>query len=475
MMGLNSEVKPNPPTCRPSEHPYSVPGADVDPTKPGPGMDGGGPPKAPPFPRMDSIDVLDGKLYIAENPYAEISGDITGSAMTGASYKTDEVCLNGLYVGGKSEYSIKDSSFELKGHGIDDFAGIGSAVMVNNEAKVEMENVTITTHGAIRPCTVATGDSTLIVRNCVLDARGGEIPSTYVPRIASGMMEPPPGLKLGGNCRTHLSMGNSKAYFYDSKILANTWAALSTDGCTDELYLEANNCDVVCEDVGYAAYADGGCRDVLNDCRVSVATHVAIIAGDAWVKFNRNTVKSGQYGCMLHCIRGHYTETSEAHIVGGEWDVGDTLFFVKSQNCYVKLDGAKVTGCKYLVHSIINDDSAKTEVPDDMKLKCYGVNAIIANGDYEGDIVNEDVDRTMNVTIQNATVKGVIEDAYVKLDNSKWAATGDSSVCLVGDVSAEQIDAAAGVVVSAIAGEGCALMGEYALASGGKLVVSELA
>lgn len=469
---IDTAIKPCPPTCRPSEHPASIPGSDVEPGKPGPGMPGGGPPKAPPFPRMDSIDVLDGKAYIAETPYAEITGTITDTEMKDASYKTEEVCLNGLYIGGDSVYAIKDSDFDLVGYGIDDFAGNGSAIMVNDSAKAEMENVNVTTHGVIRPCTVVTGTGTLIVKDCVLDAKGGEIPASYVPRVASGMMEPPPGLKLGGNCRTHLSMGNSRAYFYDSKILAHSWAALSTDGSWGDQYLEANNCDVVCETVGYGTYADNGCHNVLNDCRISVDTHVAIIAGDAWVKLNNCTVSSNQYGCMLHGIRGHYTEVTEAHIVGGEWKVDEALFFVKSENVYLKLDGAKVTTGKYLIHAIVNEDPAATKVPEDMKCKVYGVNAVIANGDYAGDIVNEDTDRTLNVTIQNAKVTGAIVDAYISLEGSQWTATADSSVCLVGAVAAQQIDAAAGITVTAKAGEGCALKGEYVLASGGKLVVA---
>ena len=469
---VTAELKPCPPTCRPSEHPGSVPGADVEPGKPGPGFPGGGPPKAPPFPRMESMDVLDGKLYVAETPYAEISGEITDTEMKNASYKTDEVCLNGLYIGGDSVYAIQDSQFDLTGYGIDDFAGNGSAIMVNDTAKCEMDNVQVTTHGVIRPCTVVTGNGTLIVRNCVLDSKGGEIPKSYVPRVASGMMEPPPGLKLGGNCRTHLSMGNSRAYFYDSKILAHSWAALSTDGSNGDLYLEANNCDVVCDTIGYGTYADNGCHNVLNDCRITVDTHVAIIAGDAWVKFNGGTVKSGQYGAMLHGVRGHYTETTECHITGGDWKVGEALFFVKSENVYLKVDGAKVKTGKYLVHAIVNDDDAATKVPDDMKLKCYGVNAVIANGDYQGDIVNDDTDRTMNVSILHAKVAGVITDAYISLEGSQWTATGDSTVCLVGDVKENQIDAAAGITVQAVAGEGCGLKGEYTLASGGKLVVA---
>ena len=38
MPGAPAEIKPCPPTCRPSEHPGSVPGADVEPGKPGPGF-----------------------------------------------------------------------------------------------------------------------------------------------------------------------------------------------------------------------------------------------------------------------------------------------------------------------------------------------------------------------------------------------------------------------------------------------------
>ena len=96
----------------------------------------------------------------------------------------------------------------------------------------------------------------------------------------------------------------------------------------------------------------------------------------------------------------------------------------------------------------------------------------IASGDYQGDIVNDDTDRTMNVSILHAKVAGVITDAYISLEGSQWTATGDSTVCLVGDVKETHIDAASGITVQAVAGEGCGLKGEYTLASGGKLVVA---
>ena len=174
---------------------------------------------------------------------------------------------------------------------------------------------------------------------------------------------------------------------------------------------------------------------MLNNCRITVDTHVAIIAGDAWVKLNNCAVTSNRYGCMLHGIRGHHTEVTEAHIAGGNWIVGEALFFVKSENVYLKLDGAKVKTGKYLIHAIVNEDPAATKVPEDMICKVYGVNAVLANGDYTGDIVNEDTDRTLNVTIQNASVTGAIVDTYISLEGSRWTATADSTVCLMGDVN----------------------------------------
>jgi hypothetical protein len=78
----------------------------------------------------------------------------------------------------------------------------------------------------------------------------------------------------------------------------------------------------------------------------------------------------------------------------------------------------------------------------------------------------------MNVSIQNATLTGVITDGYISLEGSKWTATGDSTVCLVGDVKPEQLDAAAGITISAVAGEGCTLTGSYTLASGGTLNIA---
>ena len=91
-----------------------------------------------------------------------------------------------------------------------------------------------------------------------------------------------------------------------------------------------------------------------------------------------------------------------------------------------------------------------------------------------GSILNEDTDRAMKLTLAATTLRGAVRDAYLTMDTaSRWVATGDSSVVLVGDVRLGQINAPAGVTITAEAGEGCPLAsGAYTLAAGGKLVVA---
>ena len=81
--------------------------------------------------------------------------------------------------------------------------------------------------------------------------------------------------------------------------------------------------------------------------------------------------------------------------MGGDWDVGETMFFVKSENVYLKLDGAKVRTGKYLVHSIVNEDPTATKVAEELKCKVYSINAVITNWEYAGDTYL--VARTSNV------------------------------------------------------------------------------
>ncbi len=391
---------------------------------PGPGGPGGpggpsnDPTDDPKFPRsfaMQPTYVIEDNHVVAYPTEHQLEGEIGDQEAKNIRFTTDAKFINGIVVRGSSKYRISDSYFQLNGQGVNDFEGIGAAVMATDDAELTVENSYIETNGVIRPCTACGGHATLHVNNCKVYGNSGPLPDYYDPKhpiMGPGMMEPPAGLFLGGTIRTHLSVGTTKTYYKDSHIESDSWAALSTDNGRD-LYLQADNCDVIVRNVGYGVYADGGCNVVLNDCRFQTATHGGIMAGDFTGKFHGCTMKSGKYDWMCHDLSAR-----------------------------VMPEGT---------------------VP-------YGNKLYISGSTIAGDVVNDDV-RAMALVLKNSQVTGAIVDAYVELKDSRWTATGDSRVALVHCGNIDGIDAPKGVTISAVAGEGTTLQGEYALPSGGKLVV----
>lgn len=444
---------------------------------PGPGGPGGpnnDPTDDPQFPR--SFQMI--PTYVIENNEVTsyptdhaLEGEIGPKEAKGIRFTTDAKFINGIVVKGNSNYTISDAYFQLNGQGVNDFAAIGAAVMADDEAELTIKDSYIETNGVIRPCTAVCSKGTLRVENCKVYGNSGPLPDYYDPKNpikGPGMMEPPAGLFLGGTIRTHLSVGTTKTYYKDSWIESDSWAALSTDNGRD-LYLQADNCDIVVRRVGYGVYSDGGCNVVLNDCRFRVATHGAILAGDMTAKFNGCDIHSGRYDFMAHDLSGGADSAAPIEVRSCKCYAEDAVLYIKSHNVHVDIENSTLVSPNYVVHAIVNDDADARVMPDDCVP--YGNKLYISGSSIEGDMINEDV-REMSIILENSTVKGAISGAYLKLMGSSWLATKASSVALVDAVSIEGIDALEDVIITAIAASGTTLSGEYTLPSGGKLMVS---
>lgn len=399
---------------------------------------------------------------IVGTPGAETAENVT--------MESDVPAINGFVVKDDCKYTLKNCRIDLKGDGVDDFSGYSAGLQAAGSSTVVLEDTTITTEGVIRPCTSATEYSTLIVRNCVLDAAGGIIDKSKPrgPGDGRAMREPPAGLEIGGNCRTHLSVGDSHAYFYDTKIYAEGWAALSTDACYGDLYLEANRCDIQVRDVGYASYCDHGANVVLNDTYMK-ATVGVIIAGKCREFLNRCTVESEHYAAMIHSVNGNTHEISEMSVSGGKLHTGRECIRIKSQNVYLDLrDVDMVSESGVLIRSIVNDDVCATELPAYEEV--YGIKAVLSDMDVCGDIIHEDTQRVMAVALKHVNLRGGIENAVILTDPATtWTATKDSHVSITAFGPMGKIDALEGVTI--YAKSDVLPVGTTTLPSGGKLVV----
>ncbi|MBP2643353.1 MAG: hypothetical protein H6Q67_1240 [Firmicutes bacterium] len=424
-----------------------------------------------------AIDIVDGK-YLPEQSVASavFGGDVSDTSASDISIISQTENFNGLYVGGvTSKYTLSHANIDLTGNGTNDFTGIGSAVMADKGATLVLKNVKITTNGCVRCAVTALDHSILKVYDSTLIANGGTLPEGYKPIIGPGMMEPPSGLGISGTARVCLTLGNSKSYYYNSTIIANGWGALSTDFSDNYVYLEANNCKIQTIKDGYGAYADWGCHDVFNHCQFNVAAMATIMAGSSEVTFNDTDAVCGTYFVMMHSVMGKTSDKTTLRVSGGNIVTKDAAILIKSVNADITLEGTKIVPENgVLLRSIINQDDYRTKVAPGEKV--YGIKAVLKDMTLEGNILHEDTERSMTVTLMGTNVRGQIKNVSLYLDaESKWTATADSDITLdtfKGSFNIGKIDAQEGVTINAKAGEGCTLNGTYLLASGGTLVVS---
>ena len=373
--------------------------------------------------------------------------------------------LGGICVEG-CDYTVENSKISLEGDGIA-LGGPGSGVFADNNSTVVIRDSYIETTGSARCATAAEHDSVLKVYNSTLISHGAPFGSELPP--GAFMATPPAALEIDGNCRTHVTMSGSESYFYNSTISADGWAALSTDVSDGWVYLEANDCVVETVNSGYGAYADGGCHDVLNRCKVNVASMALIAAGECTCVLRDCDCDCGTYFLLSHCI-GMSEEVTEVDVNGGTVHTKAPFALLKSCNARLDLDHVKIdTDCGALVRTVINDDpKAKNAVNPTGPV--YGVRVSMKDMDVTGDLLHEDhKTRQLYLTLKNTILRGKLDQVCLAMtEGSFWTATADSTVMVDGEIDLTAIDAAEGITVTVT---NIDTEGEYVLASGGKVVL----
>jgi len=363
-----------------------------------------------------------------------------------------------------TEYVLTDANIDLSGDGAPGMGGPNCGAAAYDHAELTIRNCTITTSGQNRNATSVQNYGTLRVFNSTLTAHG----APFTPDITN--TDQKKTLEIDGNSRCHVTLANSYSYFYYCTLISNGWAALSMDGSEGFCYNEAHNCRIQTLTSGYGTYADFGCHNHLNNCDFDVASMAGIMSGEADLTFIEPKAKCGSYFVLIHCI-GLPSELSTLKVTGGEIACEKAVVRVKSANVDIVFDGVKVASENgVLLESLTNADPLATVAANTKGEKVYGIHATFKNMDVTGDIVHtEDKDnRSMTVYLEATTLKGAIKDAAISMNRlSKWVATADSNVTIVGEVDVAQLDAPAGVTITAVAGQS----GIYKLASCGTLIL----
>ena len=391
-----------------------------------------------------------------------VAGTIGESEARNVYIESDDPDAGGITVSGEgSSYTVEDTTVFLHSNS-NGLGGKGSGLFAGDHAEMTVRNCKILTVGKSRCCTAAEQYSKLYVYNSYIHAHGAPFGAAAANLEDAG--HPPAALEIQGNCRAHCTQSNSETYFYDSTIIGDGWAALSTDGSEGYVKLEANNCKVQTILSGYGAYADGMCHDFFNSCDFDVADQAGIMAGECDMTFNDCTAVCGSYFAHIHCVMGMPAEVGTLTVRDSVVNTGKDAVSIRSQNAIVNIERSEILPDNgVLVHSIVNTDPNATKTGG---ARVYGIHVYLKESDLEGAILHEDPDREMNVYLENANLVGAVNGAILHFDGeSTWTATNQSKVTIVGEADTAQIDAPGGVTIEAVCGQ----EGSLTLASGGLL------
>ncbi|MEK8052833.1 hypothetical protein AACH10_21460 [Ideonella sp. DXS22W] len=387
----------------------------------------------------------------------------------GRTLRVTEDGQGGLIVAGRSKLQAERLKVEVLGRGKSDFDGVAAGVLVKDGSTLTLRDARITTRGVVAAAVTATGESTLRVQRSTLVAEGGPLPSGYVRRIGPGMMEPPTPLGITGTARTTLVLGSAKAFYEDSRIVADGWGALSTDAARGAT-LQVDRCQVLVRRSGYGTYADNGAAVVINDSTLDVPTFGGVIAGQASLALNRVSSRSGGNTVMIHNVMGRPDEMATLRLTGGRLTSTNAAIVVKSANADIVLDGTRLEAKNGdLLLAVVNDDSHRTPLNG---TTAPGSRAVLRRARLNGNLLNLDAERRLNVALEATQLRGRVHDVALSLDAaSRWTATADSRVLLAGPMTLAQLDAPRGVSIRARV-QGAALPpGRHTLAGGGVLEV----
>lgn len=433
---------------------------------PPPGGNGGPPPAMPSIAETRYAALVTVDDGVLRDAIAEARPAATATGATGLRLRSDEPNRNGVLVrGGRSAFTLADSRLTLSGMGTSDFLGIGAGAMAAGSVVV-LRDADIEMRGAVRSALVAADGATVKVYGSRLVAHGGALPAGYVRKIGPGMMEAPAPLGIAGTARTSLTMGRSESYFYDTTLLADGWGALSTDATGGYVYVEANDCTIRVANSGYGAYADFGAHVVVNRGTLDAATFGAIIAGNGEVRLTGVASTAGQHAVMIHSVMGSPDEVARLDVRGGTVASGAAAILVKSANAAVTLDGADVRpGDGTLLRTVVNADPNRTVIG---AATPPGVTLVLRGGAYRGDVVRDDMERPLRLTIDGARLVGAIRgEAVVRIaGDGRWRASAASRIRVEDAATLDRIDAPRGVVVAVA---GTQLAGRRALPGGGTL------
>ncbi len=293
-------------------------------------------------------------------------GEYDATTMAGAKIQSSEDEFSAVILN-NSDYTITDSVINLNsesdGTRVNDFCGLGSAIINTNGGTLYIENTTISTTGVAKTAVFSDNGANTIMKNCILTSEGGTLYDGYYSNASQNMMVAPPWV-LGlddtvANVRTTSMMGAFTTHtFVDCQVNSAGWGSLSTDadaGQSSSLHqhLIAINTSSDVENSGYIAYVQSDDMAEFYGVDFSAGTYVVIMTG------GEATFKSYTGGQKIDIIQ--YNEETEK----------DSRYLFEDED-YAETGGVPVADSGDVIATVVSDQVEEgTVVPSVIKSDAF--------------------------------------------------------------------------------------------------------
>ena len=500
-----------------TNHPPPPPGGPPPPGMPPGGFPEGMPPP-PPFnldPHEKAVIYIQNGLRVPENEYRNKETElvvaegatgisergIEGILLTSADYAaTGIVVAGGSYkIGGSQDYftvipypendyvdtkvapGLYPTStsnfnsvllFALDTEITKDAVTGSSAIDAASDGEVVfLENVYLQVDGAQRYVSSTFGDATTVINDSYLVSTGNA--NGYTNDIPLPFSNE--ALLISGAARTNFTIGTSHTYYFNSTVIAEGWAALSTDASAgDGLDLYAYNTKAYALNGGYATYADFTCRvwlygSLLEAAEVggilSKSGEIVVLDGssapEGVMNYNTGTttsegshVKAGRNAFMIHApdmmgeglaaadhgkltIRKSTLETTsslkstfdysaygQATATYLDYIKGDVIL-IKSTSATVELEEVVLKSSNgVLFHTVLNSDRFGNFLAADDNKAVRPITLSLSEMSAEGAILHDDYQRNMQVNLIGTSLTGKVSQGSHQSWTRLWTDKG---------------------------------------------------
>ncbi len=428
---------------------------------------------------------IDGMTYTL----GDLTTSGTTTTITGLNLKGTDYTNTGVVATDGATVKVIDSTLYMTVDSEDtvDTDSTSMAIAVDGSSTLYITDSEVTVDGAGRYTIGAYSSATMIVTGSKIVATGKSVVSTTdsVSDAASNA-----ALLISGTSRSNFSIGATHTFYYSSECIAEGWAALSTDSATGNgLELIAYNTYAEATNGGYGTYADTSCRVYLYAATINAAEVGAIISNngaitigsgsdatsattsDGYTILQYNEAETTDAASVIYagrnCFQIHSpdmmgsgtdsyqgvltisnsTLTTEATSANGytlnavssqnyytyyDLAIGSYVDYVKGSVILIKSTGASITldnvemssSNNTLIHSVINSDSMSRFLKSGT---AKSVDVSMSNMSVAGDIVHDDYQRPMYVTLSNATLEGAITYTTAQEWYDYWSDLGITS------------------------------------------------